>query len=470
MLGNGLSVVAVIAVAGVAWAESPTVVPIVELEQDIYQYEPAGNGAGPMWCAGSTCLVRSGEHVFISGLETLPDVRPLNNCRWSLWRSAEDSWQLVYRNKRGRTREPSPLAVLPAGRVFLSANPTLTDAGVYSGPARPEIYEFDSRHAERPPRRTVPQWRGNPPFTEHSYRSFVADGRRGELLLLQNVGYTHAEWTFRNAVGEWSAAGKLVWPFGSEYDRPQPIRVCYPTVMLRERAVYFCGVSDIMEPNTEWRQFKKKLTGRDWDYDFRRLFFTWSDDITTGEFHPWIEIASREKTGGHIFPCDLWVDSEKRVHLLWTERALDERLRAEFFPEARQSHALNYAILGDGKILSRRSLVLAEEGGANVIASAARFHIAPGNHLFVVYYARGTNVEGGPVSENRLVALAADGTPSKPMTISLEHPLTSFFTATVRAGNQPSQYLDLLGTRAGAQRTMSYVRIRLDAKADSAQE
>jgi hypothetical protein len=114
--------------------------------------------------------------------------------------------------------------------------------------------------------------------------------------------------------------------------------------------VYFCGVSDIIEPNPQWRKYKKQLTGRDWDYDFRRLFFTWTEDIAKAPFHDWIEIASREATAGWIFPCDLWAAPDGTVHLLWSERALDTRLRATFFPDAKQSQALNYAAV-------RKSLV-----------------------------------------------------------------------------------------------------------------
>src|ERR1041384_6894486 len=44
--------------------------PVVELEEDVYSYESANNGAGPMWCSGSTCLARTGGDVFASGLET----------------------------------------------------------------------------------------------------------------------------------------------------------------------------------------------------------------------------------------------------------------------------------------------------------------------------------------------------------------------------------------------------------------
>ena len=77
------------------------------------------------------------------------------------------------------------------------------------------------------------------------------------------------------------------------------------TWRLRGRQVHFCGVSDIEEPYAKWRDYKLKLTGQKWDYDFRRLFYTWTDDITTGKFQPWVEIASRDKTCGWIDPGDL---------------------------------------------------------------------------------------------------------------------------------------------------------------------
>ena len=35
--------------------------PVVELEEEVYSYTSADNGAGPLWCHGSTCLVRIGD-------------------------------------------------------------------------------------------------------------------------------------------------------------------------------------------------------------------------------------------------------------------------------------------------------------------------------------------------------------------------------------------------------------------------
>ena len=443
-------------------SEAPAALqPVVEIEEEVYRYEPANNGSGPMWSSGSTCLVRIGDDVFASGIETLKDVKPLNNCRWTLFKRAAGGWELQQVDPTGRTREPCPMVGFPDGRLLLSVNPTLTGPEDYSGPARPEILQFAAADTKAPFETILPGWQGEPPFTEHSYRSFAADGPRAELILLQNIGYTHAEWAFRDAQGNWAAQGKLVWPWGAEYDKPQPIRVCYPTVALKDRAVHFCGVSDIVEPYNTWRAYKKELTGREWDYDFRRLFYTWSNDITTGKFHDWVEIASRDKTAGWIFPRDLWVGPEGTVHILWTERAIDTRLRDKFFPAAKQSHALNYAVVRDGQVALRRTLLEAEEGRPNEVPGAARFQVAPDNRLFVFYYVSGTDSEGKPISENRLVELDRDGTAGAAVRVPLEHPFTAYFTATVRAGSPPSKTLDLLGQRAGAPAAMSYARIRL---------
>jgi len=436
--------------------------PVVELEEDVYHYKPADNGAGPLWCHGSTCLVRIGQHVFASGLETLENRKPLNNCRWTLYQRGPDGWQLQQADQTGRTREPCPLVGLPDGRLLMSVNPTLvTDPNAYSGPARPEILQFSAAGPKDAFQTILPAWDGKPQFSEHSYRSFAADGPRGELILFQNIGYTHAEWAFRDSQGAWRASGRLVWPFGAEYDKPQPIRVCYPNVALQDRAVYFCGVSDILEPYKAWREYKKKLTGQDWDYDFRRLFFTWCPDVTSGKFHDWVEIASRDKTCGWIMPGDLWVGPDGAVHILWMERATDTRLREKFFPDVKQTHALQYALVRDGKVVSRRTLVLGGEDASGEVAGLGRFQVTPEGRLCVFYYVSGRDAQGRAVSENRLLEIRADGSATQPVTVPLKHPLSSYFTATVRAGSPPANVLDVLGQRAGSSATISYARIRL---------
>jgi len=420
--------------------------PFVEVEETVNRYEPANNGAWPLWCWGSTCIVRTGQKVFASGIETVSEFKPLNNCRWMLFQRDASGWEQVYVDPTGRTREPCPLAAFPEGQLFMSVNPTLLkDPNASSGPARPEILEFAAADPKAGFNVIQPKWKGVPEFTEYSYRSFAADGPGRELILFQNVGYTHAEWTVRDSKGQWVNKGELKWPWGAEYDEPQPIRVCYPNVAIKNRAVHFCGVSDILEPYGKWRKFKRELTGNEWDYDFRRLFYTWSRDITNGKFEDWIEIASRDKTCGGILPGDLWIGPDGTVHIVWTERAIDERLRDKFFPGAVQSHAINYATVRDGKIMTRRSLVLAEEGKSREIPKCPRFHVTPENRLFVLYYVDGTDSGGKLISENRVLELYPDGSNGQPVLVPLKHPMNSFFTATVRAGVMPSNTIDLFG-------------------------
>jgi hypothetical protein len=444
-----------------AASSQPSLRPVVEAEEDIYTYTNADNGAGPLWCHGSTCLVRIGDDVFASGLETLPNIKKLNNCRWTLYQRGKSGWQLQQVDETGRTREPSPMVGFPDGRLFLSANPTLAPVGTYGGPALPEILQFSARHANTPFERLLPVWDGDPAFTEHSYRSFAADGPGRELILLQNIGYTHAEWSFRDRKGKWAAQGQLRWPDGAEYPRPEPIRVCYPNVALKNRAVHVCGVSDIVEPYPEWRAYKKQLTGNEWDYDFRRLFYTWTPDITREKFHAWVEVASRDKTCGWIMPGDLWLGPDGAAHLVWTERALDERLRAKFFPEARQSHAVNYAVVREGKVVLRRTLIVAEEGKPGESGSCPRFQVTPDNRLFVIYYASGQGTDGKAVSENRLIEIHTGGEVSAPVRVPFDKPFTSYFTATIRGGSPASKTLELLGQRQGASLTISYARVKL---------
>ena len=436
--------------------------PFVEVEEDVYTYTNADNGSGPMWCHGSTCLVRVGQRVFASGLETIPGVKPLSNCRWMLFERRAHGWERVRVDSDGRTREPSPLAAFQSGRVFLSANPLLRPEDKPNrATTRPEVLEFAASDATAAPKLLLPVWPGTPDFEEHSYRSFAADGAAGELILFQNVGYTHAEWTFRDGHGQWSAQGQLKWPWGAEYDKPQPVRVCYPNVALRDRAVYFCGVSDVVEPYQAWRDFKRELTGREWDYDFRRLFFTWTPDIGNKPFTDWVEIASCDKTAGSISVGDLYVADNGDAHLVWREQAIDERLRARFFPDAKQRHSLNYAVVRDGKVIQRRTIEESTEERPGIIGSGARLQITLEQRLFVSYYAGGTDPGGKGVAENRVREILRDGSVTPAVRLPLQKAFSQYFTATVRGGSPPSRILEMLGSRQGAANTISYARVKL---------
>ena len=434
---------------------------MVEIEEEVYQYENAENGAGPMWCNGSSCLVRVGNHLFASGLETIKGIAPLNNCRWMLFQKKPEGWQKVLSDEKDLTREPCPMVCFPEKTIFLSTNPTLVSRGKEGGgPARPEVLRFSIDELAQNYEIVRPKWDGNPSFTEHSYRSFAADGKNKELILFQNIGYTHTEWAFLDKSGQWSAQGKLIWPWGADYAKPQPIRVCYPNVALHNKAVHFCGVSDIVEPNPKWREAKKNITGREWDYEFRKLFYTWSPDILKGEFKGWIQIASREETCGWITPGDLWVAPDGSAHIIWTERAIDERLQAQFYPNSRQSYQLNYAVVSGGKVIQKCNLIESSKQGE--IPGRARLHATPDNQLFSIIYISGINASGKSISENRIMKLDGSGSMTKVwQTIPFKKPFNDFFTASERAGCSPSNYIDILGTQINAPMKIAYARVKI---------
>jgi hypothetical protein len=428
----------------------------VEAEETVYAYAPAGNGAGPMWCYGSTCVLRMGGDVYVSGLETIPGAKILNNCRWTLWKRGPGGWATVASDETGRTREPCPLSAPLPGRLALSVNPTLTPVGTYNGPSRPQVLDFDLTSPVIVPKPSDPAWSGKPAFTEHSYRGLAADGAAGDLLLMNVEGHEGQWWSLRDRSGRWVAAGKLAFPMGVEYEKPEPIRLCYPVLALRNRAAHFMGISDIIEPVRTWREFKRQLTGNEWDYEFRRLFYAWTPDLGKQGFGVPVEVASREATCGQITNLDMWIDKAGRAHLLWLERSVwHAAMRDRFFPGTPLTTSLEYAVVDRGKVVLRSTLARGGEGASSEVPGYGRFHALPGGRLTVLAYM------GGSVSENRVLTLDGAGKVTSTLRVPFGKPFTNFMTATERAGGKPSDLIDLIGDVGGALPSMRYGRIRV---------
>jgi len=450
-------------------AEARPLKPVVVAEQDLYEYKTADNGADPMWCHGNTCVVRVGKNVFASGIETLPDHKAYNNVRWMLFKGTGKQLKQITNGGDTHEREPCPMACFPDGRVFLSVNPSATNPNQTDGPSQPQVLEFSAGAcgADQGEYKTIiPKWSINYPGMAHTYRSFSADPPNSELLLMYNWAfYDKFYWTFYSE-GEWKAQGELnfpstadfplISPSGKKLTDPKFIRVCYPAVQLKDRAVHYLGVSDILEPYEEWRGY--------FSYDFRRLFYVWSDDITTGKFNKWVEIASHDKTGGYVNPLDLWIGPDNHAHILWYERKLHQRaeFRNKFTPGIKQRTAINYSVIKDGEVLGTRPIAVLDEGERGEIPGrAARFHLTPDGRLLVLYSARAPG-RGWSI---RLVEITREGPAGKPVTVPLKQPFEQyFFTAGVRSGCKPSRFIDILGpiSRDKNGGTMGYARIRLE--------
>ncbi|MCO5235979.1 MAG: hypothetical protein M9933_06885 [Chitinophagaceae bacterium] len=432
-------------------------------EQDIYNYVAANNGAGPMWANGMTCVVRLGDQVLASGLETLSEVRGLSKCRWLLFKRYGSGWKLEAKDPVNLNREPCPLFVGNDQNVLLSVNPKQADTCVEYCLTHPEILSFNAEHPQLPYGRLVPEWKKNPGFMDHSYRAMAVDRMHKELILFQNYEYAHAEWSFMDRTGRWSVSDSLQWPTEVYNGKEVPLRLCYSNAAIRDRKVYFFSTADVVEPDEEWRAYKKQLTGATWDYVFRRLYFSWTGDITKEKFQPWIELANYDKTAGNIRNQDLWLDKEGKVHLLWIENAIDERLRNRFFPEEKQKRSLVYAVLKDGKKEIQTELMVYREGDKDRVfpSGNARFQSLPDGRLFVMYYVSGTKASGEKISENRLMEVFGNGTHSAPETLAFKKPFTSFQTANERAGCAPDNRLDIIGMQEGKDNVISYGQVMI---------
>ena len=382
--------------------------------------------------------------------------------RWVLFQLTEKGWKRMQADPTGRQREGCPLGIFADGRLVLTSNPTLTKPEDYNGPAQPQLLVFDTKNLGAAPRVSLPQWSANPGFSEHSYRGFCADGPNHEALYFNNYGYDSIYWSFLDRNGKWSSSGKLATPWGAEFEKPEAIRICYHNMALRNRAVHTMGVSDIIEPVRPWREFKLVLHGgKVWDYDFRRLYYCYTPDITKEPWKPWVLVADCDKTCGHITNLDMWLDGQGRAHLLWLEQSVwDTRVRDKFFPDEPQTYALMYGIVDQGKVVRKTRLAFGgEKQTSKEIPGYGRFQATPDGRLFVFYYAGGADAQGRSVSENRLLEILPDGTLSAPVRVPLEHPFTTFMTATERGGSAPSATLDILG--ANDQPGINYARVSL---------
>ncbi len=399
-------------------------------EETIATCEPPNNGSVPLWCWGAPLLIRADDEVYASVMETGADVPPLCNTRPRLYRKrGNEGWQMVWAPPAFREREPCPLVALPRGRLFLSVNTSVTPPGTYYGKCEPRLLEF-SHNTPSPPKEHIPPFPQTATFTDHSYRGIAADSQCGEILLLHIDAHTSEyHYALLMSDGRWDAPGTLSFP----------IRACYPQVALRNRAAYVLAIGDIVEPVEEWRRYKREKTQREWDYVFRRLFFTWTPNVLSEPFSPPIEIDNVDATGGHITNLDLWLDSRGTVHLLYLRQQTTPLLREKYFPDLPLRATLEHCAVQEGRIVQRQTLLEGGEGLNNPRPLYARFHSLDGKRLVVVYAA--TNTDG--TRFNALLPLLPRR--GEPQTIPLREPFSVFFTACERGGNKPSHTLDLFG-------------------------
>jgi len=412
-------------------------------EEDVYSFVSPNNGSGPLWSFGCTCIARMDDTVVISQMETGEQVPPLANTRWRLLRRDEAGWRMIAEAEGYRQREPCPLAVTSAKDVFLYANDSTQPPGTQYGPCEPYLWRFVFSGDAVEQTKLSPKWRGETYFTDHSYRGFAADRESAELLMLNIDAHTSIQHAcLLSTTGETLANGSITFP----------IRACYPQVALIRGSVHVLAVGDIVEPVPEWRQYKFDQKQRVWDYVFRVLYYAYTPNLRKQNFGTPIEIANVDKTGGHIGNQDLWISPEGDAYILYTQREVQsELLRDKFFPGASTIDSLYLAVVRNGAVITRRTLIT---GSAEIAPRVARFHVTPDGRLYAVAYINGAD------SGNKLLQVYPPVEELRLIPVPLSKPFSSFTLASVRAGNVASYTIDILGHRENDK--ISYAAVRIE--------
>jgi len=424
-------------------------------------YETTNNGSGMFWGSGSAQMVRIGERLFVSAFEAVPGCAPLNNARWALYERDAEGWKFRQRDEKDRTREPCPLGTSYAGRLVMSANPTLAPfvpaataptAKPHGGPARPEVLEFDPAHPDQKPKHLLPRWSGNPEFSEHSYRAFAADGASGEFIVFHNVGNTRTAWAFLDRNGRWKT-GQLTWPKGEDpkyavwHGEYTPVN--YANVVLHNRQVHYLGQS----PINIWRRIdaaKTETWGRDkWGWRMRKLHYAWTPDIKTTPFSEWIVLDETMDDGGTVGLGDSWLAPDGRLHVVWQKEPINPKLRDQFFPDIKRDWHMCYGIVKQGKLIEKRVVLSGGETAGPLRPTGyighPRLHVTLDHTLYVLCNLVGTAPQTKAQTGTYALRIANDGSISSPVRIPLARPIPgTFFTATPRAGNPLSEAADLL--------------------------
>ncbi len=425
----------------------------VEVEEEIVTYTSPNNGAGPLWCYGSPVMVRDGERLFLSINETGKDVPPLCNTRWRLFERTSQGWTLRANAEEYREREPCPLVQSEDGLLFLSVNPSTEPPGVKYGPCDPHLLKFDMDDFRKKPAPSKPNWSEGTYFTDHSYRGIAADRENHEILLFNIHARSGIQyWSLRDREGNWTANGTIEFP----------IRSCYPQTALRNRSGHIMAIGDIVEPTPEWQAYKKEKTGRDWDYVFRRLFYSWSPDVSKQDFAEPIEIENVDPTAGYIRNLDMWLAKDGSAYLLYTVSPVqNDLMRDRFFPDMKLQTSLVCTVVKEGEIIKKLTITKGGEGLTTPQPHYARFHATPDGRLFVVMFVTDTTPDGKSIQENRIQQILPKK--GKAIRIPLKDPFRSFFTATERGGSLPSNILDLYGICSQGN-VLRYAKIQLIKK------
>ncbi len=454
-------------------------------EQAITAFVNPQNGSSPMWCYGTPVVVRSGNTVFVTVPETGEGMPPTANTRLQIYmRHDGGGFEKVFVNPRYDQREPCPIALPGDGRLLVSVNPCVApfrgapDKSSFMWYCEPYLLGFPTQPFAAYPDIIKPAWSTPWPFTDHSYRGIATDPANREVLLFQIEGFLWKEsylgrhhYSFCDKQGSWAANGILKFPR----------RACYPALALRDRRACVMATSDIDEPNAEWMDYKRQVTGQEWDFDFRVLYYAESSDIVNRPFSAPLVVEDVDRTAGHIRHLDMWLTPDGDVWLLYiVKNVWKPFMRDKFFPGMRLETTMRLARVRGGALVQKVDIFRCNEQEAgryrtnpapnglavgtdsyatnDLFPDCGAFVADENGTPYIVSHLSGLSEAGQDVSGNYLTQWR-DGT-LQHQKLDFAQPLKLFFAATPRTGTLPSNTADLVGISQRGDDVMWYAQLR----------
>ncbi len=405
---------------------------------------PFENGAGPMWCYGNSTIVRVGDNIFATNMRVLPERKRHNRTSLEVYaKRGGGEWTLEYYDEGVYQREPCPVMYLGGTLIGVTVNPITieipADQEYMLAPCQPRIYIFDTADKLRLVRTVVPEW-DDPTyeFVDHSYRSHAVDKVRGDIFLADQYYLGNGEgahcWTLLDKDFKTIRFGKL--DFAE--------RSCYHNICIRDGETYVFAVQDIHEPNKEWADYKLKMTGNEWDYDFRTIFLNYSSDIRNTDFAPSLVITEREATCGHVSNLDCtFTPNGDVLFLCASKRIWHDFMRDKFFPDTKFDNVLELVRLRKGKIIGRSILDVSNEfdGKNPTTGYAGGFHITPDGKEYL-FFAKSNTVPQDDLGDGIYLCEVNGTTVDTPKKIYSGNTAYSIFTSRTRLGSETSNIID----------------------------
>lgn len=349
----------------------------------ICETRPFENGAAPDWDLGNAHMIRVGDRVFITNMHVHEDRLPLCRTTMELWEKKDgEAWKKVYEDDSGFQREPCPMAYLGNGRLAITVNPT---AKAYAKDERTEVVEsvpmlliLDITDGVKKTDLIRLEWEPcGHTFLDHSYRSMALDLANGDLFLTNIDSYKYEKHVFTLLDKEMRCLKTGTLHF--------PNRSCYHTIAMNDGEVYLFAVQDIIETNQEWKEYKRKITGNYWDYDFRTIYLNYCPDIRKGDFEPSQVVCDREATCGWERSLDCCYDRNGDMLFLAAQWNIAHAfMQKPFFPDTPLVVSLELFRFSHGQLLER-TVIDTATGDRSTADFGGYFHTAANGDVYILW-------------------------------------------------------------------------------------